>query len=656
VFDDLSYGEFSSYRRLLPKQYILDITPGNDHSVVVASYDVNLTGLGGGAAVVFASGFLSPDDNMGGAPFGLFAALPDGNVVEFPPYMATARLQVIHNAADPAADMVDIYVNGDLFLDDFAFRAATPFVDVPAGVTLNIGVAPGNSTSPDDIIATFPVVLEGNKTYVAIANGVLDPSMFAENPDGRSIGFTIFAKDNIRESSIFGSMVKVIAFHGATDAPGVDILIQGSWYNWHLVNDLYYGDFSSYRFLPARSYVLDITPAGDNSTLVASYDVDLSGLGGGAAVVFASGFLNPVNNMDGASFGLFAALPNGTVVEFPAYSETARLQVIHNAADPAAEVVDIYVNGDLFLDDFAFRTATPFVDVPAEVTLNIGVAPGNSSSADDVIATIPVMLEKNETYVALANGVLDPSAFAENPDGRSIGFSLFAKDGIRESARWGRLVDIVVFHGATDAPTVDVLLQGWFRHRLVNDLSYGEFTRYRKVLPRLLTLDVTPGDDNSTVVASFEADLSGLAGGAAVVFASGFLNPSANQNGAAFGLFAALPDGNVVELPPVGMAMAQTSERVASDAVLPFDFELKQNYPNPFNPTTIISFALPSASEVTLNVYNVLGQEVRTLVNGPLEAGYHEVTFDGTGLSSGMYFYRINADSFTETKKMMMVK
>ena len=73
---------------------------------------------------------------------------------------------------------------------------------------------------------------------------------------------------------------------------------------------------------------------------------------------------------------------------------TARLQVIHNAADPLASEVDVYVNGDLLLDNFAFRTATPFVTVPAGVTLNIGVAPSTSTSANDTIKNIPVVLAK----------------------------------------------------------------------------------------------------------------------------------------------------------------------------------------------------------------------------------------------------------------------
>jgi hypothetical protein len=569
----------------------------------------------------------------------------------------TARLQVIHNAADPAAEVVDVYVNGGSpFIDDFAFRTATPFVDVPAGVALNIGIAPGTSSSVDDTIASFLVTLEPGKTYVAIANGVLDPAGFAPNPDGQSIGFTLFARDGIKECAPF-HLVRIIAFHGATDAPTVDILWRTRWGARRLFNNLTYGEFSRYRWLFAKNFILDVTPGNDNSTVVASFEADLSGLGGGAAVVFASGFLDPTVNQDGPAFGLFAALPNGQVVALPALGNTARLQVIHNAADPAAEVVDVYVNGGSpFIDDFAFRTATPFVDVPAGVALNIGIAPGTSSSVDDTIASFVVTLEAGKTYVAIANGVLDPTDFAPNPDDLDIGFTLFARDGIRESARYP-FVKLIAFHGATDAPTVDVLVRlGWWRFSLFDDLSYGSFSCYRAVLPWSYTLDVTPGNDNSTVVASFEANLFGLGGGAAVVFASGFLDPSANQGGPGFGLFAALPNGDVVELPAISPSPKMADGDELNRPSVPENYQLAQNYPNPFNPTTTIQFQLPQASQVTLKVYNALGREVETLVNGPKQAGLHQVEFDASHLASGVYFYRIKADSFESTKRMILMK
>ncbi|HTY59199.1 MAG TPA: 5'-nucleotidase C-terminal domain-containing protein [Bacteroidota bacterium] len=86
------------------------------------------------------------------------------------------------------------------------------------------------------------------------------------------------------------------------------------------------------------------------------------------------------------------------------------------------------------------------------------------------------------------------------------------------------------------------------------------------------------------------------------------------------------------------------------------DFELGQNFPNPFNPTTVIRYALPGRTRANVTVFNALGQVVRELVNEDQEAGYHEVRFDGTGLASGVYFYRLHAGSFVETKKLTLLK
>jgi photosystem II stability/assembly factor-like uncharacterized protein len=88
----------------------------------------------------------------------------------------------------------------------------------------------------------------------------------------------------------------------------------------------------------------------------------------------------------------------------------------------------------------------------------------------------------------------------------------------------------------------------------------------------------------------------------------------------------------------------------------PMGFSLEQNYPNPFNPTTSIEFRVASLAPVSLRVFDVLGGEVRTLVNETMKPGTHGITFDATGLSSGVYFYRLHAGSFVETKKMILTR
>jgi hypothetical protein len=88
----------------------------------------------------------------------------------------------------------------------------------------------------------------------------------------------------------------------------------------------------------------------------------------------------------------------------------------------------------------------------------------------------------------------------------------------------------------------------------------------------------------------------------------------------------------------------------------PTVFSLEQNYPNPFNPSTLIKYGLPQDAHVELEVHNVLGQRVAVLVNEKQSAGYHEVVFHRTALPSGMYFYRLRAGSFTQAKKMLVLR
>jgi len=89
---------------------------------------------------------------------------------------------------------------------------------------------------------------------------------------------------------------------------------------------------------------------------------------------------------------------------------------------------------------------------------------------------------------------------------------------------------------------------------------------------------------------------------------------------------------------------------------IPTEFALNQNYPNPFNPTTSIKFQLPQAAHVSIVIYDAVGKEVAKLVNQDMNAGYHNLKWNAAGYSSGVYFYRMEADNFVQVNKMLLLK
>lgn len=203
-----------------------------------------------------------------------------------------ASIQIIHNSPDPAAATVDIYVNGgsEPAVPDLAFRAATGLIALPADTDLVVGIAAGNSSGPGDILATWTFNLPAGSKTVVMANGLL----------GDDFDLFTFGLETMAPAG----EVAVAAFHGAQNAPAVDVGAAGV---GTLIPNLEYQTFQGYLNVPAADYVLTVAPVGGQ--VIAGFDAPLSGLGGNAIVVFASGFLG----ME-PTFGLYAALNDGTVV------------------------------------------------------------------------------------------------------------------------------------------------------------------------------------------------------------------------------------------------------------------------------------------------------------------------------------------------------
>lgn len=537
----------------------------------------------------------------------------------------TARVQVIHNCADAIADSVDVYLDGNLLLDNFAFRTATPYTNVTAGTPVTLAIAPKNSTSVADSIFSLTTTLTANATYVAVANGIVSSMGYTPAPD---FGLDIYAMG--RESATSGSNTDLLVMHGSTDAPTVDVRSGIE----TLVDDVSYGSFSNgYLELPTNDYKVRLTNT-TGSTTVQTYSAPLStlSLNGGAGVVVASGFLNPANNSNGPAFGLYVALPSGgDLVMLPTTDAEAlsRVQVIHNSADAAAAQVDVYVNGDLAIDDFAFRTATEFIDLPAKTQLEIGIAPANSMSVMDTIYNMTATLDSAETYVVIANGIVSTTGYTPAQD-----FRLSVYPGARESANMGTNTDILVMHGSTDAPTVDVRNNN---NVLVNDISFGSYANSYLELPvadYVLDLTDAPG---STTIASFSAPLQtlNLSGAALTVVASGFVDRANNSNGAAFGLYAALPAGGALVQLPVYNSIASLGKEVK---------ELNL-YPNPASDKVYFSTNL---TDVKVTISDVSGRVLYSTDK------FNGNSFDVSGFSSGVYI--LTAESSQEVYLSKFIK
>lgn len=524
-----------------------------------------------------------------------------------------ARLQMIHNSADAALANVDIYLNDAIIVDNFTFRNATAFFDLPPNIALNLKIAPATSASSAEFIFEQNFTLSPNTTYIVVADGILSTTGYSP---AKPFALNVYPFGRV--VATVSPNTDILVHHGSTDAPAVDIVTMGANNGpTTLVDNISYGEFKNYVILPTANYKIEVRDATGENT-IRFYDLPLStlNLNGAAVTAVASGFLDPANNSNGPAFGMYLAKASGgALIPLPA-SKSARVQIIHNSPDIAAAEVDVYVDGELAIDNFLFRTATPFIDLPADIEINIAVAPPNSSSVTDALASFPVTLAANETYIVVADGIVSPTGYTPN---QSFELNVIATG--RESATNGSNTDILVHHGSTDAPTVDIVETGVGAGTVVDDMSYGEFQGYLELATNDYVIDVRDAS-GATVVATFNVPLAtlNLQGVALTAVASGFLDPSNNNNGPAFGIWVALPaGGDLIALTQVPLSI--------KDAPLD-SFKL---YPNPVSQT--LNFKDLNLDTVTMDIIDIQG---RTLSTNSYKCSESN-TLDVSNLSSGIY-------------------
>jgi hypothetical protein len=653
LIDNLSYGTATDFLEVDAQAYDLIVTPATSKTVV-DTFPANLGLFDGQTGVIFASGFLTVEDERNGevdtsSAFGLFLALEDGTVIDLKnddQADPVAFLQVIHNSADPLAETVDVYVNDLLLpaLDNISFREATSYIEIPANTAHLIEVTAPDAPNSDSVNVLYTITtpeLDENSYSVAMAYGVLGED-FEQYDSNRGIGFEIDLVPTMM-TPMDDTNVGLVVHHGSTDAPPVDIYtaIESD----PIISNLDYSEYTAYLELTAMDYDLFLTPAGQDETIIETYVAPLSGFANSSLTVFASGFVTIDNEGQGnvptsSSFGLFAAASDGTVLELSIKPDDpiAFVQVIHNSPDESIRNIDVYINDEknMELDNFRFREATTFLPVPvadSEISVNL-------SSSNDVnelqLATFDLTgLQEGMYYTAMITGVTLTSNYNMG-EGREREIVLSIEPA-RNDADMNGEFDFNVYHGSIDLGMVDVEVFTESDTTVVADLDYQELTDY-------LSLDDSQNSyiafNNLDIINPMSGRIYGLPTdnpdySTGTIVLSGLADITNQPNATSEMIvkpYIVLPNGVMQEL-------IQTNVSVRS-----ID-EIADMFPNPAIETLNVSLS-EMANGGSINIYDMSGSLVTTV-----NAQGGDFSIDLDNLSTGTYIIEYQEDdkSFTGT-------
>jgi hypothetical protein len=333
-----------------------------------------------------------------------------------------------------------------------------------------------------------------------------------------------------------------------------------------------------------------------------------------------------------------------TVVLAPSLTRTNILNGLRNRNVYASEDNNMKVRfevGPQIMGNI-FSAASPFVikvkvsdatpgDVVSRIEIRYGV-PGSGSNP-----TVLTSVNNVDSLVYTVNQTLNSTyyyyAYVLQADGHKVWTA-----PMWITAEEALAVTFGLFTAEVIEPNGGVTLQ-WTTLTEIN--NYGFYIQRKKVGDlnfETITADVIPGAGTTTEPQAYS-----------------FIDTSLTQSGN-YEYRILQIDSNSLEHYSSVVSISYSILGVDGEAVLPNIFKLYNAYPNPFNPSTIINYQLSTDNYTTLKVYNLIGKEVATLVNGYVTAGSHQVTFDGSHLTSGMYFYKLQSGNNVEVKKLTLVK
>jgi len=338
--------------------------------------------------------------------------------------------------------------------------------------------------------------------------------------------------------SLQANQANLVFHHGSDDTPAIDIAESSTPFPDMYADNLPYGGFSDVVALDSGIYRIGLY---DDETVFlalnyAGYYHTPESRGQRYTMVL-SGFQLPEQNQNGPTVAMYVADTSGGPMYqlFPAtILDSLFIQIVHNVLDTQAPI-DVYRNGDLWMDNLNYLHSSPFVKIPANQPDVFKIANGTSTSDADAFYSASFSGSTGQNYIGIFSGLQDPTG---NTPAAPARFDVF--EPAAQQSEDPVEVDALLYHGSPDLG--DLMLRGlWPANTLLSDNhAYGTFRAagYMQILPFDYTFDLYHADDDSFVSSVYwPAQTNGLAGEAVLLMISGFADPAQNENGPELGLW-----------------------------------------------------------------------------------------------------------------------
>lgn len=562
-----------------------------------------------------------------------------GGVPQPSSQIAGTNVQVIHNSLDATLKEVDVYVDGNKAISNFAFRTATPFTPIPAG-NHRIAISKSGSTV-DTAWSATNLTLNPDSSYLLMLTGVKDTSVYLRKSTGgintgESIKFKFVLTPTFTKSET--GTVNVILFHGSTDIAPVKIHdpAVGS-----ATDSLVYGTFNKEGSnpIPTYPYITQVLDRLSNKA-IRDYYSSLENHDGEAVTLMLSGVQNATGNPAGtAAFGLYKVTTAGGAAilldSVPPPPQNPKVQFIHNAADPAVQNIDIWVDGNKAFNNLTFRKAGPFLPFKVKDTKVIIYKAGTTSP---ILDSMTLNLEGDKQYIVMVTGVADTTQFTRTENsGKAIAFNMVSFDKAQKESGDPTKVNTLFFNGATDINEMS-LVDANSSTPIVSNIKYGTFDALYKPLSNgTVKWNLTTTATGSNILHTFSYDLSTYGGKSIVVYTSGFLSPADEATGSEMiALYGVDSTGRTFAFTDLTTGI---NEVAASNTVMV--------YPNPA--TSTVNVITNNSEAATIRITNMIGEVV---LNQPLSQTENAV--DVSAFNRGIYFYEVKTNSGVSKGKLVI--